>query len=129
MNHIGTKTIETKRLILRKFTPDDVKYLFKNWAADADAVKFMRMPVHNTIEDTNNFVDSIIRKYDKPDTYRWVTVLKEINEPIGFIGLTTVSEHDRIANFGYSIGKPYWNKGYTTEALTAVLRYGLTEAG
>ena len=85
------------------------------------------MPPHTCIEDTREFVASIISKYDKLDTYRWVIVLKEINEPIGFIGLTTISEHDKTGDFGYSIGKPFWNNGYATEALSTVLRYGLTE--
>ena len=34
MNHLGTKTIETKRLILRKFTTDDEMDMYKNWASD-----------------------------------------------------------------------------------------------
>jgi len=89
----------------------------------------MRMLPHKNATETREFVESILCKYDKMDTYRWVIVLKAINEPIGFIGLTTISEYDMIGDFGYSIGKSFWNKGYTTEALAAVLRYGLLEAG
>lgn len=129
MNHIGTNTIVTEWLILRRFIYDDIDSLYKNWACDPDVVKFMRMSPHKSIDDTRIFVESIIKKYDKPDTYRWVIVLKEISEPIGFIGLTTVSEFDMIGDFGYSIGKCFWNKGYTTEALKAVLLYGLAKVG
>lgn len=129
MNKVGTSTIETERLILRRFSLDDVNSLYKNWANDPDVVKFMRMSPHRNIDDTREFVESIITKYDSLDTYRWAIVLKEINEPIGFIGLTTINEYDQTADFGYSIGKPYWNNGYATEALSAVLRFGLQTAG
>ena len=42
---------------------------------------------------------------------------------IGMIGLDLTEEHCR-AEFGFWIGKPYWNRGYGTEAAEAVLRYG-----
>lgn len=128
MKHIGTKTICTERLVLRRFSLDDIDLLYKNWANDPDVVKFMRMSPHKNIEDTKTFVESILNKYDKLDTYRWIIVIKKINEPIGFIGLTTLSEYDKTGDFGYSIGKPFWNNGYATEALTAVLHYGLMES-
>ncbi|HAN20822.1 MAG: hypothetical protein A2Y15_04085 [Clostridiales bacterium GWF2_36_10] len=129
MIHVGTEIINTDRLILRRFTLDDVDKLYKNWANDSDVVKFMRMNPHINVDDTKEFVESIINKYDKLDTYRWIIILKVIDEPIGFIGLTTISEYDMTADFGYSIGKPFWNKGYTTEALIAVLSYGLQVIG
>ena len=34
MEHQGTKTIETERLILRKFTADDLSAIFHNWTSD-----------------------------------------------------------------------------------------------
>ena len=34
MNHKGTKTIETMRLILRKFTKDDICSAYMNWTSD-----------------------------------------------------------------------------------------------
>ena len=129
MNHVGTKTISTERLILRRFSLDDLNMLYNNWASDSDVVKFMRMEPHKNVNDTKEFIESILCKYDNMDTYRWIIILKEIDEPIGFIGITTISEHDMLGDFGYSIGKPFWNNGYATEALIAVLRYGLLEAG
>jgi len=42
---------------------------------------------------------------------------------IGVIGLSLNAHHAR-GGLGYWIGKPYWNRGYATEAAQAVLRYG-----
>ena len=34
MEHKGTIRIETDRLVLRRFTPDDAEAIFNNWASD-----------------------------------------------------------------------------------------------
>ena len=122
MKHIGTKKLETEHLVLRRFVLCDVEALYNNWMNDPEVVKYMRMPPHKTENDTRCFVQCIIGNYDKADTYRWCVVLKETSEPIGFIGLTVLNEYDCTGDFGYSIGKPFWNRGYTSEALTAVLQ-------
>ena len=34
MNHLGTKLLETDRLILREFVPEDAPAMYKNWASE-----------------------------------------------------------------------------------------------
>ena len=34
MNHLGTKKIETARLILRPFVREDADAMYRNWASD-----------------------------------------------------------------------------------------------
>ena len=41
MNHLGSKILTTKRLILRPFRTKDAKRMFDNWAADPDVTKFL----------------------------------------------------------------------------------------
>jgi len=43
---------------------------------------------------------------------------------IGGIGLNNIDKQSELAEIGYWIGKPYWGKGYGTEAAHAVLQYG-----
>ena len=38
MEHQGTKTIETERLILRKFTADDLSAIFHNWTSESNLI-------------------------------------------------------------------------------------------
>jgi RimJ/RimL family protein N-acetyltransferase len=47
---------------------------------------------------------------------------------IGAVGLELDRGNDR-AELGYWIGKPYWNKGYGTEAAREVVRYGFEVLG
>ena len=50
MNHIGTKTIETERLILRQFTVEDSQAMFENWASDDEVTKYLTWPTHTSEE-------------------------------------------------------------------------------
>ena len=46
MEHLGTRKLETERLILRQFTIDDAEYIFKNWANDNEVTKYLTWPSH-----------------------------------------------------------------------------------
>ena len=50
MKHLGTKRIETERLILRKFTIEDAEDMFKNWASDNEVTKYLTWPAHSSLE-------------------------------------------------------------------------------
>jgi len=47
---------------------------------------------------------------------------------LGVIGLLT-REAGRVAEIGYWIGKPYWNRGYASEAASRMVDYGLNNRG
>lgn len=47
---------------------------------------------------------------------------------IGSIGLSLYLDHAR-GEMGYWIGKPYWGRGYVTEAATEILRVGFEVLG
>ena len=55
MEHQGTKTIETERLILRKFTADDLSAIFHNWTSDEKVTEFLRWPTHKALTSPNEF--------------------------------------------------------------------------
>jgi RimJ/RimL family protein N-acetyltransferase len=42
---------------------------------------------------------------------------------VGAVGLTITKRFSR-AELGYWVGKPFWGKGFATEASRAVLKYG-----
>lgn len=55
MKHLGTKTLETKRLILRKTIDSDVQPMFNNWANDERVTKFLNWKPYTSakeLEDT-----------------------------------------------------------------------------
>lgn len=129
MKHVGTKTIQTERLLLRQFTIDDAEAMYENWAKDPEVTKFLRWQPHANLEVTRALLRDWVSSYEDPSYYSWMIVLKDGNVPIGSIGILDVSEIDESAEIGYCMGKAWWGKGLMTEALKAVLQFGFAEVG
>lgn len=129
MNHLGTKTFETDRLILRKFELTDVEDMYNNWAHDDDVTRYITWTPHKNIEETNKVIQVYVNDSVRENYYHWCIILKETNEAIGSIGAFRLFDDLKTAEVGYCIGKKYWNKGVTTEALTVIIGFLFNEIG
>ena len=124
MKHKGTKTIETERLILRKFKLSDARNMFNNYTSRDIVTKYLTWYPHKTLEETKQYLSQIVLpKYKNPDTYRWAIVYKENNQVIGCIDVVSSSDDKRRAELGWVIGNDYWGKGITPEAAKEILKY------
>jgi RimJ/RimL family protein N-acetyltransferase len=120
--------LKTERLLLRPFT-----------LADAEDVQ--RLAGDRDIASTTA---SIPHPYDDGVAEQWIAVHQQRFEEgswlnlaitrdpdgalVGALGLRFELEHDR-AELGYWIGKPYWGRGYATEAARALVQYGFDTLG
>lgn len=123
MKHCGTKTIETERLILRRYVVEDAEDMFKNWASDPEVTKYLTWPAHSDIGITEFVVSDWVKSYEKEDFYNWAIELKEIGKVIGNISSVNNNEEIDKVHIGYCMGKAWWNKGIMSEALKAVIDY------
>lgn len=123
LTHKGTQSIETERLLLRKFKQSDAEYMFKNWAKDSEVFRFFRRNPHCDLSQTEQIVMEWVNAYTKDNSYNWAIELKEIGEIIGQISLVDLNEKYFSCEVGFSLGKPFWQKGISTEALKAVISY------
>jgi RimJ/RimL family protein N-acetyltransferase len=130
LNHKGTKTIETDRLILRQFTMEDAEPMFRNWANDDEVTKHLTWPTHSDVEVTKMVLSDWTSHYPEPDFYNWAIVLKENGpEPIGNISVVRITEKTRCAAMGYAMSRAHWRKGIMPEALKAVVDFLFDEVG
>lgn len=129
MKHIGTRVIETARLILRRQELHDVEALFRNVFCDAEVACFMRWTPYASAEALRPEVQEVIDSYASDKTYRWAVTLKEDSQAIGTVGAFIGNPEDRCADVGYCLGRTFWGKGYMSEALEAVIHYLLYDAG
>lgn len=123
MKHKGTVKLETDRLILRKFTKNDIELSFKNWANDYKITEFLRWETHLDISTTQTVLNEWICSYNEPSFYQWAIELKDIKEPIGTISVVSYDEKTNKVHIGYCIGSKWWNKGITTEAFKAIIPF------
>ena len=124
----NTKTLETERLILRKFTIQDAEGMYNNWATDSNTTKYLNWNPHENIYETRDFIAKKLSNYEN-GLYSWVVELKDTHEIIGSIGEVEKHLKDNTIALGYCYGSKYWNHGYGTEALRRVLEYLLIDEG
>lgn len=129
MKHLGTKRIETERLVLRRFTLDDAEAMYHNWASDPEVTRFLMWPTHSSVEVTKGVLTDWVASYGKEDKYEWCIAKKENDEPIGSIGVVKTNEKIKCMEIGYCISRDYWHQGITSEAMKAVMEYLLEEVG
>lgn len=122
LKHVGTKTIETPRLTLRRLEPADAEMMFHNWTSDEKVTRFLRWDAHKTVDETKDMVRRWVNSYQYDSTYYWGMYLKN-GEMIGSIGVTVISEPDLKGELGYKIGSRWWGQGYSSEAAGAVVDY------
>ena len=129
MNHCGTFTIETERLLLRKFMVEDAEAMFQNWASDKEVTKFLTWPAYTSLDTAIHILNEWTASYEKPNFYQWAIVPKNLDEPIGSISVVSINEKTQMAEIGYCIGRPWWNRGITSEALSAVINFMFDQVG
>lgn len=124
MNHIGTQTIETNRLILRRFALSDAQAMFDNWASDNEVTTYLTWPAHTDVSVTERVLGDWIPQYEQETCYRWAITLKENGpEPIGSIDVVRWLEDGEVPEIGYCMGKRWWHQGIMSEALGAVIGF------
>ena len=129
MKHLGTVTLETDRLILRRFRLDDAMDMYRNWASDPDVTKFLTWPTYDNPEMAKGIMQLWESGYEKADFYQWAIELKEINQPIGSISVVHMNEQVCSAEIGYCIGKNWWHQGIMSEALGRVIGFLFNDVG
>jgi len=126
--------IETERLILRPLTFADAKAAYHGWTGDTEVAKYVSWLPHHSIDEAIEWLREIAWKYDDAgniapnDNYIWGFVLKETGALFGSGGL--IWEEDwQLFQVGYNIMTTHWSRGYTTEAMRAILRFASENLG
>lgn len=130
MEHKGTRPLETARLLLRPFVMEDGDAMYRNWASDPVVTTYLMWPPHESREVSCHVLEEWVGRYEEPSFYQWAIVLKEIGEPIGSISVNNPIDNTvKMAHMGYCLGRKWWHRGITSEALERVIRYLFDEVG
>ena len=125
---LGTVRLETERLILRRFEPEDAEGVFLGFAGDARCAETCTWRVHPDATYTAKILSFWIDEYED-HAYNWVVERKETGELIGNINTTGISRINGTCELGYCFGSRFWGQGYATESLRCVLAFLLEHCG
>lgn len=114
------KPIKTRRLVLRELMDDDVASLAL-LAGDWDVARMTaRIPFPYSEALAREWMDTL----GPSEFVRVIMFQKTLVGAVGFVG-----NEDGSAEIGYWIGKPWWGRGFATEAASALVRYCFGTAG
>ncbi len=120
MEHKGTIRIETERLIIRNFMPNDAEDLYEI-LGDTETMKNCELAYD--LPKTKEFLQSFCIGRNGAVA----AVHKQSQKVIGYILFNEIESS--IYEMGWFINRNYWRQGYAYEACKAVIDYAFCELG
>ncbi len=122
----GMVTLTTERLVLREWRDEDAGPLYE-LASDAAVGPAAGWPQHRDERESMYIIQTVLRR---PDSY--AVTFKGDGSLVGAIAFKDHSSSDLVQGdsereLGYWIGRPYWGRGFATEAVRVMLAYGRDE--
>ncbi|MFB6319945.1 GNAT family N-acetyltransferase [Saccharicrinis sp. FJH54] len=117
---ISSPVIETSRLILREFNPDDAE-AFYVLNSDPEVLRYTGDSPFTNVREAEEFIRSY-NDYRKNGFGRWAVIFKSTHEFLGWCGLKLNEEN--MIDIGFRFFRSEWCKGYATEAARATMQYG-----
>jgi len=117
MQASNTPRLETKRLIVRKFTIDDIQALYRIFS-DREMNAFLPWyPVTSLQEAEKLYRVNYAQQYQQRRAYQYAICHKSDDIPIGYVHLSDTESRD----LGFGLIPPFWGQGIVTEACMAVI--------
>jgi RimJ/RimL family protein N-acetyltransferase len=122
--------IETERLVLRAWRPDDANELFR-WARDPGVGPAAGWAPNESVKQSREIIATVL---GAPENYALCE--RGTDAPIGAAGLKIGrASSDELAlgtdaaELGYWLARPFWGRGYMSEAVRALIRHGFVNLG
>jgi ribosomal-protein-alanine N-acetyltransferase len=123
-----TLPIVTERLVLRRFTHDDIRDVLR-FASQPSVARVTSKSIPATEEGVRKYIDlqNSYQPFEKEKVFELAIERKEDGEVMGLLGLIR-QDHGQ-GEMGWALGVEYRGQGYATEAARALMDYGFTSLG
>lgn len=114
--------LETPRLLLREFVPDDADALARV-LSDAETMRYYPAPIDRA--GVEEWIARSRRRYASDGVGLWAMVLKSSGELIGDCGIIKQEvDGEHLYEIGYHVRRDFWGKGLATQAARACKAWG-----
>ena len=124
---LAIPTIETERLTLRPMREADATALFEI-SQDPDVVRFVGDRHVPTLQEAWRMVAGWIGHWALRGYGQWAIEEHESGRFIGRAGIINPADWPG-PEVGYLLGRPWWGRGYATEAARAAMDWGFRDRG
>jgi RimJ/RimL family protein N-acetyltransferase len=121
------RILETDRLILREFLPQDADALAL-LLSDPETMQYYPAPMDRA--GVEQWIERNLRRYAADGVGLWAMVLKSTGEMIGDCGIIRQPvEGEYLYEIGYHLRRDHWGQGLATEAAVACREWGFAHLG
>ena len=121
-------TLYTERLSLRMMHPIDAEDMF-DYARRPEVTKYLLWREHTDIEYTRDYLNYISGRYALGSFFDWALIDRESRRMIGTCGFTRIDTVNNSAEIGYVLNPDFHRRGFGSEAVRRVLKFGFEELG
>lgn len=126
MNYLGSKDLETERLLLHKTEEKDLKELWNILCLEDVSKYYLTAKIHYDWDEEKKWQYKKLENATRNDIFIWTIETKDTNEVIGQISVNE-TDNEEVKDIGWFIDPAYQNKGYATEAAETILKYMFLE--
>ncbi len=120
--------LRSHRLILDQLQHADIPLIIAYAGSENLSRSTLNIPHPYQEKDAIFWIESAYEGFRNKTQYTFAIRLQSTGEFIGGIGLRVQERFDRAA-MGYWVAEPFWNLGYVTEAVKAMLKFGFETLG
>jgi [ribosomal protein S5]-alanine N-acetyltransferase len=119
--------LETDRLLLREMSLDDLDFIAQP-LAHPEVMRYW--PRCYTRREAADWIQRQQLRYARDGVGYWLAISRESGQPVGQAGLMVLEVDDcEELGLGYIMHRPFWRRGYATEAAAACRNYGFSTMG
>ncbi len=115
--------LESDRLIFREVNPEDVEEIFKIYS-DPEVARYDWFTPINTKDDALSIINHYKNEFKNKEEITWGVARKNDNKIIGYCNLGSFDDASIRSEIGYGFNREEWNKGYATETIKALVKFG-----
>lgn len=108
----------SERLLLRRPMSLDAPRIFAAYAQDAAVVRYLTWHPHRSTHDTVAYIEACLDQWDGDVARTYIIDLPDA-EAVGAFHL--LEQPANAVSVGYVLARPFWGRGYMTEALKVVV--------
>lgn len=117
--------METDRLIMRQMQESDAPALLAHFG-NPETVKYISAePFVTDLDSARALITEFADEFTRKTAWRWAVTLRGGDDTlIGTAGFHRWYKDDQHAEIGYDLNADYWGKGYATELVKGMVRWG-----
>jgi len=114
--------LNTNRLLLQRPSLKDAND-YHQILSCPEISRYSDVPVNPTKKRSERFVSWMSKLHTRGTGIGWIIKLRDTNNTIGAVRINSFEKKASCALMGYELHPDYWNTGYATEALDAVVHH------